>query len=111
MHSAACPDGIVIIRVKPGTDMDMEPGVRPGEHVLCDLLWDEFLLYRCLEDRSAEELGDIDRGEERGRAEGAVREKKAIGGKAVDVRIGIGGLVAKVVQFMSTVKHRGGRGD
>jgi len=31
----------------------------------------------------------------------SVREKKSIGGKAVDMRIGIGGLVAKVVQFMN----------
>jgi len=57
-------EGVGVIGKEPGTDVDMEPGVRPGEHVLCDLSRDEFLIYECLEDRSAEELGDVDQGEE-----------------------------------------------
>jgi len=40
--------------MEPGRDMDMEPGVRPREHVLCDLFRDEFLFYERFEDLSPE---------------------------------------------------------
>ena len=60
------------VREDSGSNMDVEPGVRPGAHVLGDLFGDEFFLDERFEDFSSEEFSDIDGGQIDGRVEEGV---------------------------------------